>query len=44
VRDPFYIRQSISKDAHKIMKKHGVRFNDFSTFKRANRFKKEVTI
>ena len=38
VRDPFYIRQSISKDAHKVMKKYGVRFNDFSTFKRANRF------
>ncbi len=44
VRDPFYIRQSMSKDAHKIMKKYGVRFNDFSTFKRANRFKREATI
>ena len=38
VRDPFYMRQSMSKQAHKIMKKHGVRFNDFATFKRANRF------
>lgn len=38
VRDPFYMRQSMSKEAHVIMKKHGVRFNDFATFKRANRF------
>ncbi|OUR70260.1 hypothetical protein A9Q73_00375 [Bermanella sp. 47_1433_sub80_T6] len=38
VKDPFYIRQAIAKDAHIIMKKHGVRFNDYSTFKRANRY------
>jgi hypothetical protein len=41
VNDPFYIRQAIAKDAHQIMRDHGVRFNDFSTFGRDNRFKEE---
>ena len=38
VREPFYIRQLTTKVAHKVMKKHGVRFNDLGTFKRANEF------
>lgn len=37
VRDPFYIRQAIAKDCYDVMKENGVRFNDFGTFKRANR-------
>lgn len=37
VRDPFYIRQAIAEDCYPIMKENGVRFNDFGTFKRANR-------
>ena len=38
VKEPFYIRQWTAKEAHKVMKEMGVRFNDFGTFKRANRF------
>jgi len=38
VKEPFYIRQWTAKKAHKVMKEMGVRFNDFGTFKRANRF------
>ncbi len=38
VRDPFYIRQWIARQSYPVMRKSGVRFNDFSTFKRANRF------
>lgn len=37
VGDTFYIRQAIARDAHKAMRKNGVRFNDFDTFRRANR-------
>lgn len=37
VRDPFYIRQAIAKDCYPVMEANGVRFNDFGTFKRANR-------
>lgn len=37
VRDPFYIRQAIAEDCYPVMKENGVRFNDFGTFKRANR-------
>ena len=37
VQDTFYIRQAIAKDCYPIMKENGVRFNDFGTFKRANR-------
>jgi len=42
VNDPFYIRQAIAKDAHAVMKKHGVRFNDFGTFRRNNRWETEA--
>lgn len=38
VRDPFYIRQAISRHSHAVMRAHGVRFNDFGTFRRANRY------
>jgi hypothetical protein len=37
VGQPFYIRQLVAKDAHKVMREMGVRFNDFGTFRRANR-------
>jgi len=38
VRDPFYLRQMIASDAHTVMRANGVRFNDFGTFARANRY------
>lgn len=38
VKEPFYIRQANAKIAHKVMREMGVRFNDFGTFRRANRF------
>ncbi len=37
VAQPFYIRQLVAKDAHKVMREMGVRFNDFGSFRRANR-------
>lgn len=40
VKEPFYIRQWTAPTAHKVMREMGVRFNDFGTFKRANRFYK----
>ncbi|MGY2315508.1 fatty acid desaturase [Pseudomonas sp. SDO5522_S412] len=41
VRDPFYLRQMTAPYAHKVMAQAGVRFNDFGTYKRANRFSME---
>jgi hypothetical protein len=38
VQHPFYLRQLIVADAHRVMREHGVRFNDFSTMLRANRW------
>ncbi|WP_248797939.1 fatty acid desaturase [Pseudomonas sp. MWU13-2105] len=38
VKEPFYIRQMSASVAHKVMAEMGVRFNDFGTFARANRF------
>jgi len=38
VKEPFYIRQMTVPVAHKVMCEMGVRFNDFGTFGRANRF------
>ena len=38
VGQPFYIRQMVADAAHKVMREHGVRFNDLSTFVSANRF------
>lgn len=37
VGQPFYLRQMIVKDAHAVMREMGVRFNDFGSFRRANR-------
>ncbi len=41
VREPFYIRQMTASVAHKVMAEMGVRFNDFGTFARANRFTRQ---
>ena len=38
VNDPFYVRQAIAKGAHDVLRRHGVRFNDFGTFARGNRW------
>nr|BFD38946.1 fatty acid desaturase [Pseudomonas sp. FFPRI_1] len=38
VKEPFYIRQMTAPVAHRVMAEMGVRFNDFGTFARANRF------
>jgi fatty acid desaturase len=38
VNEPFYIRQLSAASAHIILREHGVRFNDFGTFLRANRY------
>jgi len=37
VRDPFYIRQWIAPELYPLLRANGVRFNDFGTFRRANR-------
>lgn len=44
VRDPFYIRQAIAHKCYPTMRENGVRFNDFGTFKRANRRSAETKI
>ena len=36
VQYPFYVRELVARDAHKIMRGYGVRFNDFSSMARAN--------
>lgn len=38
MKDPFYLREMIAKQAHKVLQHHGIRFNDFGTFLRANRY------
>ncbi|RIA21130.1 fatty acid desaturase [Ectopseudomonas oleovorans] len=38
VKEPFYIRQLTVPFAHRVMREMGVRFNDFGTFTRANRW------
>ncbi|QSL94449.1 fatty acid desaturase [Ectopseudomonas toyotomiensis] len=38
VKEPFYIRQLTVPFAHRVMREMGVRFNDFGTFARANRW------
>jgi fatty acid desaturase len=42
VKEPFYIRQLSVPFAHKVMREHGVRFNDFGTFARANRWTRQA--
>ncbi|WP_085667639.1 MULTISPECIES: fatty acid desaturase [Pseudomonas] len=44
VKEPFYIRQLTVPVAHKVMREMGVRFNDFGTFGRANRFVRQVKV
>lgn len=44
VRDPFYVRQAIAGDCHEILRENGVRFNDFGTFRRANRWTIPATV
>ena len=41
VSQPFYLRQMVAKQVHPVMKENGVRFNDFGSILRANRFSKE---
>jgi fatty acid desaturase len=43
VRDPFYVRQAIAKSVYPLLRENGVRFDDYGTFKRANRFYSTVT-
>jgi fatty acid desaturase len=38
VRDPFYLRQAIARECHAVLRSGGVRFDDYGTFRRANRF------
>lgn len=38
VKDPFYLRQMTAPFAHKVLADAGVRFNDFGTYKRSNRY------
>jgi hypothetical protein len=38
VQEPFYLRQLVAREAHVVMREHGVRFNDFGTLLRANRW------
>ena len=38
VQQPFYLRQMIAAKVHPIMKANGVRFNDFSNVREANRY------
>jgi fatty acid desaturase len=38
VQQPFYLRQILARTAHKVMRENGVRFNDFSTIKYANKY------
>lgn len=43
VRDPFYIRQWLAPGLYPLLRENGVRFNDFGTFRRANRLGKPAT-
>lgn len=38
VQEPFYLRQLVARESHVLMRKYGVRFNDFGTFRRNNRW------
>lgn len=38
VRDPFYLRQALARDCQRVLREGGVRFDDYGTFRRANRF------
>jgi len=43
VKEPFYVRQLTAQSAYPVMREMGVRFNDFGTFRRANRWTLEPT-
>jgi Fatty acid desaturase len=43
VQYPFYMRLVIARDAHRVMREHGVRFNDFDNMRRSNRWAFEGT-
>jgi len=38
VNQPFYLRQMTAKAVYPVLRENGVRFNDFGTFKRVNRW------
>jgi fatty acid desaturase len=38
VAQPFYLRELVRREAHAVMRSHGVRFDDLGTFGRANRW------
>jgi fatty acid desaturase len=38
VQYPFYVRFVIVRDAHRVLRSHGARFNDFDNMRRANRW------
>jgi fatty acid desaturase len=42
VSQPFYLRQMVAKDIYPVLKENGVRFNDFGSLLRSNRFAKGV--
>ncbi len=42
VKEPFYIRQLTVPLGHQLLRQAGVRFNDFGTFARANRWTRSV--
>lgn len=44
VTQPFYLRQMVARKVHPVMKENGIRFNDFSSLFRANRFAKEADV
>jgi hypothetical protein len=44
VKEPFYIRQLTVPFAHRVMREMGVRFNDFGTFTRANRWTRQQKV
>ena len=41
VKQPFYLRQMVAHKVYPVMKENGVRFNDFGSVLRANRFTKQ---
>jgi fatty acid desaturase len=42
VSQPFYLRQMVAKDIYPVLKQNGVRFNDFDSLLRSNRFSKSL--
>jgi fatty acid desaturase len=44
VSQPFYLRQMVAKDIYPVLKQNGVRFNDFDSLLRSNRFSKSADL